>query len=138
MLESIERATGRVVKWQALGGEWGVPAVAFDGTAGGLTRDGGTLVLADWGPPENGALRASSDFQLVDTETLRTRGRVSLDGDFAFDALSPDGSTLYLVEHVPGEDTTRSTDERSASGSHGTEARIRSAARSFASTAGTC
>jgi hypothetical protein len=107
MLESIERATGRVVKWRALGGEWGVPAVAFDGTAGGLTRDGGTLVLADWGPPENGALRASSDFQLVDTETLRTRGRVLLDGDFAFDALSPDGSTLYLVEHVPGEDTTR-------------------------------
>jgi hypothetical protein len=107
MLESIERATGRVVKWRALGGEWGVPAVAFDGTSGGLTRDGGTLVLADWGPPDHGALRGSSDFQLVDTETLRTRGRVSLEGDFAFDALSPDGSTLYLVEHVRGDDTTR-------------------------------
>jgi hypothetical protein len=107
MLESIERATGRVVKWRALGGEWGVPAVAFDGTAGGLTRDGRTLVLADWVPPENSALRGSSDFQLVDTETLRTRGRVSLKGDFAFDALSPDGSILYLVEHVSNDDVMR-------------------------------
>jgi hypothetical protein len=107
MLESIERATGRVVKWRALGGEWGVPAVALDGTAGGLTRDGRTLVLADWVPPENSALRGSSDFRLVDSETLRTRGRVSLKGDFAFDALSPDGSTLYLVEHVSNDDIMR-------------------------------
>jgi hypothetical protein len=107
MLESVERATGRVVKWRALGGEWGVPAVAFDGTAGGLTRDGRTLVLADRVPPQDSPLRSSSDFQLVDTETLRTRGRVSLEGDFAFDALSPDGRTLYLVEHLRGDDTTR-------------------------------
>src|SRR5262249_28455503 len=46
-------------------------------------------------------------FQLVDTATLKTIGQISLRGDFAFDALSPDARTLYLIEHVPGEDTTR-------------------------------
>jgi hypothetical protein len=106
-LVSIERAGGTVVRSRTLGGDWGVPAVAFDGTAGGLSRDGRLLVLADWLPPQNGALRATSDFQLVNTATLRTLGRISLPGDFAFDALSPDSRTLFLIEHVPGEDTAR-------------------------------
>jgi hypothetical protein len=100
MLESIERATGRVVKWRALGGEWGIPAVTFGGMAGGLSRDGSALVLADFVSPGDDGLRATSDFQLIDTATLRTRGRISLRGDFAFDALSPDGKTLYLVENL--------------------------------------
>jgi hypothetical protein len=100
MLESIERATGRVVKWRTIGGDWGIPAVTFSGTAGGLSRDGSMLVIADRVPPEDGGLRASSDFQVIDTDTLRARGRVDLDGDFAFDALSPDEQTLYLVENL--------------------------------------
>jgi hypothetical protein len=84
-----------------------VPLVANDGTAGGLSRDGRMLVLADWNPPRNNALRASSRFLLVNTKNLRLWRKITLRGDFAFDALSPGGGTLYLIEHVSNADLTR-------------------------------
>jgi hypothetical protein len=80
--------------------------VANDGSAGGLSRDGRLLVLAQWDPPRNGALRKSSRFLLVSTRTLRPWRTVALRGDFAFDALSPGGGTLFLIEHVSSADTT--------------------------------
>src|SRR5262249_8911428 len=82
-LVSTQRATGTVSRSRTIGGDWGVPAVAFDGTTGGLSRDGRHLVIADWVPPESSVLRARSDFQLVDTATLKTIGQISLRGDFA-------------------------------------------------------
>src|SRR5207237_9095212 len=45
-----------------------------------------------------------SPFLIVDTKTLQTRGYVTLKGDFAFDALSPDARTLYLIQHVSRDD----------------------------------
>jgi hypothetical protein len=43
---------------------------------------------------------------LVDPATLRAQ-RVTLRGDFTFDALSPDGTTLFLVQYVSSTDPTR-------------------------------
>jgi hypothetical protein len=106
-LEAVRRSTGRVINWRPLQGTWGVPIVANDGTTGGLSRDGRLLVLADWNPPRNSALRATSRFLLVSTKTFRLWRRVSLRGDFAFDALSPGGGTLFLIEHVSSKDLTR-------------------------------
>jgi DNA-binding beta-propeller fold protein YncE len=36
---------------------------------------------------------------VLDTATLRVRTQVALSGDFVFDAISPDGATLYLVQY---------------------------------------
>ena len=103
----VRRSTGRVWNFRSLGGTWCVLMVAGDGTAGGLSRDGRLLVLAEWKPPKTyGALRPSSRFVLLSTKSLRVWRRVTLTGDFTFDALSPDGRILYLIQHVSSSDVT--------------------------------
>ena len=43
---------------------------------------------------------------LIDAERLRLRERLTLDGDFSFDALSPDGRTMYLIHYPQPRDPT--------------------------------
>ena len=96
---------GGVVRWTTIPGRWGIPSIAYDGSTGGVSRDGWTLVLA---PTQGGyPLRKRSSFELVSTVTFRVMGRVSLKGDYSFDALSPDGSKLYLIQHVSKRDLNR-------------------------------
>lgn len=106
VLASVRRSTGRVWNWRSLNGTWGIPIVANDGTAGGLSRDGRLLVVADWTVPRNGTLRTTSRFLLVNARTFGTWRKVVLPGDFSFDALSPGGRMLYLIEHVSRRDLT--------------------------------
>src|SRR5581483_2149975 len=103
-LAAIDKTSGGVTRWRTLAGEWGIPLVTFGGTADGLSRDGRTLVVAEWTPPSTGPLRAQSTFGVYDTKALRERGRFTLRGDFSFDALSPDAGTLYLIQHVSEQD----------------------------------
>ena len=100
-----ELKQGSVVRWRTIRGSWGIPSVAYDGSSGGVSRDGYTLVLA---PTQGGyPLRKRSSFLLLSTKSFRLMGRVSLKGDFSYDALSPDGSTLYLIQHVSKRDLNR-------------------------------
>lgn len=107
----IDREGGRVGRWWSLPGAYGVPAVAYDGVGGGLSADGLTLVLSRFSrtyPPPR------SRFAILDTRVhLRhpersgehrpdhAITRVNLRGDFSFDAISPDGSIVYLIHHLP-------------------------------------
>jgi hypothetical protein len=93
-------ASGAVSRWATLAGAWGVPLVAADGTTGGVSGDGHTLVLER---ASNRYPKHLSMFAVLSTATLRTRDTVTLPGDYSFDAISPDGSLLFLIEHpVPG------------------------------------
>jgi hypothetical protein len=83
-----------------LAGRWGIPRVTLDGDVGGLSRDGRILVLAQEANHPNGELSATSTFTVLRTKPLRVERRIVLHGDFGFDALSPHGRTLYLIEHV--------------------------------------
>jgi hypothetical protein len=94
-------AEGSVLAFRALPGAWGIPMVAFDGTTAGLSADGRILVLAQ---PPIGRMRQVSRFPVLQTRNLRSSDVVRLEGSFSFDALSPDGSTLYLIEHVNRKD----------------------------------
>jgi hypothetical protein len=87
---------GQVVRWRYVPGYVGVPVVGEDGTTDGLTRDGRTLVLA--GVPEARRNGVVTRFALVDTASLRLR-RLTLPGTWAYDAVSPDGAVLYLIEY---------------------------------------
>lgn len=87
-----------VVRTLKLRGNWGIPLVTWS-QAGGLSHDGRTLVLAQ-GDFSKTPLRAFSRFLVLDTKRLAVTHRLRLAGDFAFDALSPDGRTLYLVQHT--------------------------------------
>jgi hypothetical protein len=105
VLAQVRRSSGRVWGFRSFAGFWGVPQVANDGTAGGLNRDRKVVVLAAWDP--RGHLRSTSRFLLVSTRSFRVWRRVTLKGDFAFDAISPGARTLYLIEHVSATDLTR-------------------------------
>jgi hypothetical protein len=82
--------------------------IALDGSTGGLSADGRTLVLGEASPTlgPNGS-RARSSFLVYDTKRSSERARFTLRGDFAYDALSPDGLTLYLIQHVSSSDLSR-------------------------------
>ncbi|MDX6548958.1 MAG: hypothetical protein QOG33_2508 [Gaiellales bacterium] len=93
-------ASGSVQRWVTLPGSWGVPLVAGDGTTGGVSGDGRTLVLqsVSYRYPQR-----VTRFDVLGTGALRLRHTITLRGDFSFDAVSPDGSLLFLIEHpVPG------------------------------------
>ncbi|HEU5277778.1 MAG TPA: hypothetical protein VFU26_02620 [Gaiellaceae bacterium] len=104
-LLAIERRGGRVVNYLNLKGQWGVPAVAYDGLTGGLARDGKRLVLAEVRTRPD--LRKRSSFLLVNVKQLRVIRKIQLKGDQSFDALSPDAHFLYLVEFVSAQDLSR-------------------------------
>lgn len=104
-LEVIRRQDGRVLKFMALKGTWGIPVVAFDGTADGLMGDGRTLLLGE--PTTGPALRKHSTFALVDMKRMKMVRKLRLPGHQVFDALSPDGHYLYFIEYVSAEDFNR-------------------------------
>ena len=89
---------GRVMRSRALRGFFGVPLVAYDGSTGGLSGDGRTLVVSSYGPLPGTA--GTTRFAALKTRTLGVRRLVELPGSWSYDAISPDGSTVYLVEHM--------------------------------------
>ena len=98
MVAAISVRGGRVLRSRAVRGFYGVPLVAYDGTTSGLSGDGRTLVLATYGPlpGEPGVTR----FLALRSKNLKPYRLVELAGSWSFDALSPDGKRLYLVEHI--------------------------------------
>lgn len=101
----IDKRGGRLGRWWHLPGRYSIPTAAFDDTAGGLSADGSTLVLSRFSwiyPPRTTGLA------IVHTERRPRRpnrpdrviDELRLPGSFSFDAISPDGSTVYLIEHL--------------------------------------
>jgi hypothetical protein len=96
---------GAIFSYTTLRGQWGIPIVAFDGSKGGVSHDGKVLVLAQ---PPIGQMRKLSKFAVLFTPRLREEPRiVALRGSWSYDALSPDGKTLYLIEHVNRQDVSQ-------------------------------
>jgi len=105
-VEVVRTTNGEVLTWRTYRGSWGIPQVAFDGSRGGLSHDGRTLVLGEAARPPT-ALRSQTRFLVIDTKRLQVRQTVKLNGDFAFDAVSPDGRKLYLIQHVSAANVNR-------------------------------
>ena len=93
---------GRVIAQTTVDGLFGIPAVTSNGLAGGLSPDGRLLVLAE--PPNYEGLRSRSTFVLLATKPLAVRETIVLPGELGFDALAPDGRTLYLIRHGSSTD----------------------------------
>jgi hypothetical protein len=91
-------SSGSVARSRTISGSYGVPLVTQAGPAGGMFRDGSTFVLQSMG------LKNKTQFVFLRTADLSTRDEISLDGTFGFDALSPDGRTLYLIQHTSVQD----------------------------------
>jgi hypothetical protein len=100
---ALRRSDHRVVASTTVAGRWGIPTVTLNGAAGGLSPNDRVLVLAERLDP-TGELRTRSSFTVLATEPLAVRNTIHLKGDFGFDALSPNGRTLYLIQHVSQTD----------------------------------
>jgi hypothetical protein len=105
IVAAISVRGGRVMRSRALRGFYGVPLVAYDGTTAGLSGDGRTLVVASYGPLPGSP--GTTRFLLLRAKTLKPLRRIELRGSWSFDAISPDGARLYLVEHVSAGPTPR-------------------------------
>lgn len=79
-------------------GSFGIAMLTQNGLAGGLFHDGSAFVLQSTG------LKATSRFMIVGAKDLVPRATIALKGTFGFDALSPDGSKLYLIQHTSTQD----------------------------------
>lgn len=89
---------GRVLRSRVLPGGYGVPLVAYDGSTGGVSADGATLVLATFAPAPTAGTKTR--FALLRSSNFKVRRIVELSGSWSYDAISPDGSLLYLVEYL--------------------------------------
>jgi hypothetical protein len=85
-------------------GRWRLPTIGDDPVPVGVSLDGSTVVLVE----ENEAsTRSTSRFLVLDRSSMFLNSPhpaavqvVELDGSFEFDALSPNGHVLYVVEHL--------------------------------------
>jgi hypothetical protein len=99
----IDADGGAIDKSRTIRGELSLPVVAYDGTASGLSADGTTLALIE---PRRRFPRTTTELRILDADSLRQRHAISLDGDFSFDAISPDGRFLYLINYQSRTDPT--------------------------------
>lgn len=98
-------ADGAVLSRSNLRGRYGIPLVAYDSSAGGISGDGSRLVLIR---PRTRFPRGETTFAVLSTKPLlRLRRTIRLRGDFSYDALSPDGRTLFLINYLSRSDPTK-------------------------------
>src|SRR5689334_7577814 len=90
LVEAVSTRTG-MVRSRFLKGFYGLPMVAYDRSMGGLARNGKTLIV-------NSPGERRTRFLVLDPRTLKVHSRIALSGNFGFDALSPDGSVMYLIQ----------------------------------------
>ena len=86
---------GRIVRFNTVPGLVGVPQVAYDGSVDGLSADGRMLVLGSAPRPDD----TETTFQVLQTRNLSVINTIRLRGQWSFDALAPDGATIYAIEY---------------------------------------
>jgi hypothetical protein len=104
VLAQVNPDGGRVVRSRFVKRRLTVPAVALDGTPSGLSANGQTLVLIR---PRAVFPQRHTRLAIVDTAKLRVTRVVTLSGDFSFDAISPNGRLIYLIQYTSPRDPTR-------------------------------
>jgi hypothetical protein len=102
-----------VARSRSIRGLFTVPLVAYDGSASGLSADQRTLVLIR---PRTRFPQPRTHLAILDARRLTVSRYLTLRGDFSFDAVSPDGSSIYLVNYLSRDPTNyavRALDVRS-------------------------
>ncbi|TMC69054.1 MAG: hypothetical protein E6J13_12285 [Chloroflexi bacterium] len=91
-LRWIDAKSGRTITQLAVDGSF---AFADERTVGpsGFSPNGRWLVLV-------GAADATSGFAVIDTKLLKVAALVQVPGSFSYDAISDDGTSLYLIEQI--------------------------------------
>lgn len=104
IVRALNLLTGQAIRETSVNGRYSLPAAGIAGTFSGLSPNSKWLVLETKPGYEVDATNASharSHLAVLDTAFTQPAKRIELDGNFAFDALSNDGSALYLIETLP-------------------------------------
>jgi hypothetical protein len=83
-------------------GRYAISLVTYSGIAGGLSANGRTLVLEG---PRTRFPQVRSRLAILAAGSLRTERVLVLRGDFSFDAISPDGRWIYLIQYTSRRDS---------------------------------
>ena len=94
----------RILQSTTVRGRFTVPLVALDGSPAGLSADGNTLSVIR---PRVSFPQGETSLLVLDAGDLSMVRRLTLDGDFSFDAISPDGNRIYLIQYLSPRDPTR-------------------------------
>lgn len=87
---------------QTVEGAWRLPSVGEDPTPVGVSDDRRTIVLIEDAAKAGYGAAVTTRFAIVDRTTESEPRIVDLPGAFEYDTLSPNGSILYVVEHLAG------------------------------------
>jgi hypothetical protein len=98
VVRAIRLRDHTLVRSRRIPGRFGVAVITFDGARGGVSADGSTLVLPSLARGE------TTRFAVLSTGTLRLRKVIALDGLYTYDAISPDGRILYVIEYLSETD----------------------------------
>lgn len=90
----LDTRTGATLRTFSIAGRYATDSYGYGGAT--LTPDGHWLALRQVGKLGSG----QSTIALVDTHTRKVAQTIQLGGDFEIDALSPDGSVLYLLQNL--------------------------------------
>ena len=95
LLLDLDPLSGRTSRSLTVPAGFALPIVTASGQPGGLSQDGGWLVLEK---------HDASGSHLLDIRTTLAAKPVQVDlaGDFTFDAVSNDGMRIYLIQHASG------------------------------------
>lgn len=103
LLERLATGSGRLLDSTWIHGDYRVPGVTINGDTSGLSENGSSLVLIR---PRIGFPQGDTVMVLINPSSLEVQRRIELDGDFSFDAISPDGGTAYLIQYPDPRDPT--------------------------------
>jgi hypothetical protein len=98
VIAKINTADGSLRMSRSLKGSFGIPVLVYGQAGDGISRDGNFVVLQSTG------VSSTTNIQTVRTRNLAVRDSITLKGAFAYDALSPDGTKLYLIQHSSADD----------------------------------
>jgi len=96
-LRELDPATGAELRSLTIDGRWAMPA-SYGAAPSGFSTDGHWLVLA--APQTIVGTATTSAFAVIDTVQGTLARTVVATGDHTFDAISADGRSLYVVEHL--------------------------------------
>ena len=96
-LRELDPASGAELRTVEIEGRWAMPS-SYGAAPTGFSTDGSWLVLA--APQTKTGATTTSAFAVIDTVHATLARTVIAPGDHTFDAISADGRSLYVVEHL--------------------------------------
>lgn len=108
-LRALDPLTGQTLRETTIKGRYTISEEGPTGTPRGLSPNGRWLALGSYPAYEVNAkntIDQKSHLVVIDTAFTQSPKYVDLGGNFSFDALSNDGTSLYLIETMPPNGTS--------------------------------